>query len=344
LMFGDLLPNSEAGNAEVEVNLPDGWQVFSGLKKSGDRYSTSRIDQAVLLVARSIKQQRKSAASINISVAMAGNWPVSVGDIAKIAGKMVQEYSTLTAHKLHDEPTVMLIPFPGNFGTERWTAETRGNSLVLLLGSNATRQQILGRIGVIFTHEIFHFWVPNSLQLVGDYDWFFEGFTIYLALKTALRTHLIDFDEYLATLGRVYDSYMLTFDRDRLSLIELSERRWTSGSSLVYDKGMLAALVFDLHSTMMRTNSGLLPLYQELFSSANASPRDGNEVIIPMLDRLSLMNGFSRQFVTTPGPIDLEPFLAPYGIRIEREGFQTTLQIDKNMDYQQRRLLKLLGY
>ena len=51
--------------------------------------------------------------------------------------------------------------------------------------------------------------MPNSLRLDGDYDWFFEGFTLYTALVTALELKFINFDELVATLGRVYDSYSL---------------------------------------------------------------------------------------------------------------------------------------
>ena len=35
-------------------------------------------------------------------------------------------------------------------------------------------------------------------------------------------------------------------DSRQFSLIEASERRWTTRSSLVYDKGMLVAFIYDL--------------------------------------------------------------------------------------------------
>jgi hypothetical protein len=44
-----------------------------------------------------------------------------------------------------------------------------------------------GQLEIIFTHEVLHLWVPNALRLHGDYDWFFEGFTLYTALLTALE-------------------------------------------------------------------------------------------------------------------------------------------------------------
>ena len=43
--------------------------------------------------------------------------------------------------------------------------------------------------------------MPNSLKLEGDYDWFFEGFTLYMALRTALELKVIDFKGFLKTLA-----------------------------------------------------------------------------------------------------------------------------------------------
>ena len=140
----------------------------------------------------------------------------------------------------------MLVPYPGETGPSSWSAETRGNVVVLLLGRNAKRKSVLSRLGIVLSHELFHLWVPNSLKLEGAYDWFFEGFTLYQALRMDLRLGLISFDDYLETIASVYDSYLSSPDRDRLSLIEASERRWTVSGSLVYEKGMLVAFLFDL--------------------------------------------------------------------------------------------------
>jgi len=114
----------------------------------------------------------------------------------------------------------MLAPLPASQSTAFWRAETRGSSVILLLDPRARREKWIPQLGVIFTHEILHLWVPNSLRLKGDYDWFFEGFTLYEALLVALDLKLITFKEYLNTIARVYDSYLSY--ADDLSLIEAS--------------------------------------------------------------------------------------------------------------------------
>jgi predicted metalloprotease with PDZ domain len=165
-----------------------------------------------------------------------------------------------------------------------------------------------GQLGVIFTHELLHLWVPNALLLEGDYDWFFEGFTLYVALVTALDLKFITLNEYLATLGRVYDSYLSR--EDAHSLIEASERRWTGGNTTVYDKGMLVAFLYDL---AIRRDSGgkrwLGSLYQNLFASA-PQPADGNDVIIRLLSSTQAGADLAKSYIQGQRELDLKPLFA----------------------------------
>jgi predicted metalloprotease with PDZ domain len=150
--------------------------------------------------------------------------------------------------------------------------------------------------------------VPNSLLLEGDYDWFFEGFTLYTALVTALDLKFIDFDEYVATLGRVYDSYLSR--PDELSLIDASERRWTSGNSVVYDKGMLVAFLYDLMISRESGGRNRLPnLYRELFRRA-PEPANGNDVIIALLSSTAAGADLAKSYIEGKTELDLKPLLA----------------------------------
>ena len=115
----------------------------------------------------------------------------------------------------------VLAPFSAS-GAKSWSAETRGSNLVLLANNSPSAKFSLGQLSVVLCHELFHAWVPNALSLDGNYDWFFEGFTLYQALCGAVRLGLIDFQEYLDTLGRVYDSYLLARESGDLSLLEAS--------------------------------------------------------------------------------------------------------------------------
>lgn len=252
LMLGDLLPQlSKEGidstTAVLEFNLPGGWTIASNTEPDKDkRYLVSDVDRAVFFLGRSLRGKSMRIDSTELVFVSSGEWAFADSQALKVAGKVLKEYSRITRYRLTSKPLLMLAPFSVSAGPERWSAETRGPSVVLVLGNNARRNALLGRLGVVLTHELFHLWVPNSFHLDGDYDWFFEGFTLYQALLTARQLGFISFEDYLDTLGRVYDSYCSSPDHDKLSLIEASERRWTTSWSLVYDKGMLVAMAYDL--------------------------------------------------------------------------------------------------
>jgi predicted metalloprotease with PDZ domain len=242
----------------------------------------------------------------------------------------------------------MLIPYPGEAGPESWSAETRGNDVVLVLGRKASRKKVLARLGIVLSHELFHLWVPNSLKLSGDYDWFFEGFTLYQALRTDLRLGLISFDDYLDTLARVYDSYLSAADGDRLSLIEASERRWTTSSSLVYEKGMLVAFLYDLTLRSPKDcETSFDNVYADLFRRSATGQGSANETIIKVLNERVGLKSFTKDYIESAGRISLDATLSTYGIQLQRRipGVSPTkLAVSRDPDKTQRRLLGCIGY
>lgn len=241
----------------------------------------------------------------------------------------------------------MLAPFPGTVGAERWSAETRGSSIVLLMGHKAPARTLLGQLSVVLSHEVFHFWVPNALALEGDYDWFYEGFTLYQALRSAVRLGFIDFQEYLDTLARVYISYKATGELDGVSLLEASRRRWTSGSSLVYDKGMLVAFLYDLQTRSASGNRHSLDdLYKDLFRRFPVGSKrvDGNESLISALARPVGDQQFNPDYIQGAVSINLESLLPIYGLRVIGAGSKLHLQIIESLTPSQRAVWKSLGY
>lgn len=200
-----------------------------------------------------------------------------------------------------------------------------------------------GQLGVIFTHEILHLWVPNSLKLQGDYDWFFEGFTLYIALRTALELKIINFKEFLDTLARVYDSYLSY--ADNISLIEAAEKRWTSAGSFVYDKGMLVAFFYDL---LIRKETGgkttLAQRYRDLFNGGVADGEQGNDAIIAWLGSSPATKDFTKSYIETGRELDLDRVLSAYGLHLNASGKSSQLRVASELHPDQRRLLRSLGY
>ncbi|MBC8030069.1 MAG: hypothetical protein H7Z16_08150 [Pyrinomonadaceae bacterium] len=350
LMLADLLPRlADPGSvASIKLDVPSGWSVGSNVPGKNPEYLTTDPDKGVFLVGPSVREKSRRIGVTDFTFITSGKWPVSDGDVLKIAEKLIMEYTNLTGHVLQSKTVLMSIEFPGEAGPEHWTAETRGNAVVLLLGTQARRKRVLAKLGVILSHEIFHLWVPNALALEGDYDWFFEGFTLYQALRMALHLKFISFDTFLETIARVYNSYLSSSDHDRLSLIQASERRWTTASSLVYDKGMLAAFVYDLELRRATDcQASLDDIYRQLFRQHGTGQGSANETIIGLLSKPAALNSFGHDYVEGTGRINLQPALTSYGIQLRPAGPRaqaTKLELVNNLSNTQRKALRCLGY
>ena len=342
LMLADLLPQDFA-DVSVRFYLPDNWGVAGPNFGAANLYQVPVPEKAIFLVARSFSKAQASVDDMSVTTVIAGTWPFKERDALGAATGVLKSYRELTQFKLPDGAIIMIAPLPIKVGDTKWRAETRGSTVVLLIDPAANFHTWVGLLGVIFTHELLHLWVPNQLKLEGDYDWFFEGFTLYTALQTALKLKLVDFKEYLDTLARVYDSY-LSYDDD-LSLIDASERRWTTPGSFVYDKGMLVAFLYDLK---IRKESGgattLADRYRELFGGRVTANTDGNEAIIGLLDSPPAMNGFARLLVESKAKLELEQVLPSYGLTLDSSGKQSHLRVNPDLNAEQKKLLRSLGY
>ena len=346
LMLADLLPELSLGKSEpvqVKLKLPKSWSAVAGVKETGGNYVVPVVDRGVFLLGSSLRVLTGRITGQNFRLAITGNWPLKDDELRKTAVRVVEEYVRLVRQPFAEDSVLMLSELEGGPGV--WTAETRGNSIVLLLSTNEPGRRLRGRLGIILAHEALHLWVPNALDLQGDYDWFFEGFTLYQALLSSQRLKLIDFDEYLRTLARVYDSYQRAPQRDDWSLLDLSERRWTTPSSLLYDKGMLIAMIYDLRvREMTKGKSSLSSLYPDLFRSAVAKRADANEVIIALLERPALMSDFAATYIRNSQPIDLPKILSNYGISVDRSTSTVRFVVKKPLTQQQKIILRSLGY
>ncbi len=341
-MLGDLLPES-IGAISIGFGLPEGWVVESSLDydKKGVYYS-EHPEECVFFVGQRLRNVSKSVQGMDLRISIQGSWPFDDEKVLKSAAKLMEFYSNLTNFKLRKRTAVFIVPMPAGVSSQ-WKAETRGSTVVLLLNPQAGFRNWSAQLGVIFTHEILHLWVPNSLNLTGDYDWFFEGFTLYVALQAALKLKLIDFKEYLNTLGRVYDSY-LSYS-ENATLIEASERRWTTLTPVVYDKGMLVAFLYDLTIRLKSDGkSSLEDVYHLLFARNPAEPGEGNDVIIKLLGASPATKDFSTAYIESRSKVDLQQAVVQFGLDVNSSGATTKVSVRNQLTPNQQNLLRSLGY
>ena len=343
LMLVDLLPTevTQDGPINARFDLPQGWRLPAFLLSQGPDGVIDDPANAVVSVSPSIKTYSRKFSGMQLDVGVTGNWVFSPTKVTEAAAQVLKEYLKLTRFQLPNA-RLLIAPLPKG-GPDSWQAQARGSTLLLLIDPRASFKNWIGQLKVIFTHELLHLWVPNALTLQGDYDWFFEGFTLYQALITALDLRVISFNEYLNTLARVYDSYRTK--PDRLSLIEASGQRWTGATSVVYDKGMLVAFIYDLR---LRSESGgqskLSGIYVELFRKYVSKTVDANEAIMSLLTPSVSTGALLKSYVEDRQPLELNETLRQYGLVLQTDGGQTDLKIANNPTSQQLLLLRSLGY
>jgi predicted metalloprotease with PDZ domain len=363
LMLRDLLPargaaEQGAERLTVRISLPAGWVGHTDEAENvRGEFDIADADLAVFAVGQNLRISTISASGLTMSCVLAGDWAFKDAEAADLAARVLKAHRDMFGASPTRRATLILFPFPQSGATDSWTAETRGFSVTLLTGKLPSKVAALAQLSSPLTHEFLHFWVPNGLNLTGDYDWFYEGFTVYQAAQMAVRLDLLTFQEFLNALGRAYDGYALSLDRDRWSVVESSKRRWTVGNSAVYSKSMLIAFLYDLKLRSLSQNKHSLDdvyrgvfrdyRYEEKSSRAGTRPgqgSDGSEAVLKALGSYPGMQDFGGSFIVNPASINLAERLAPFGLRVETFGLRTRINVSESLTRQQRDLLHDLGY
>ena len=348
LMLADLLP-VPLKTAKVELTLPSGWKFATAETRSAAGvFEVSDAERAVFAVGRDLRERRGRAGSLTFTLATAGDWAFSDEEAADSAEEILKVHQETAGGAPGRSPMVVLLPLPqAGAAGNLWNAETRGSTVVLVSGRLPSKLAARAQLDGALTHELFHLWVPNGLALEGEYDWFYEGFTNYVALRAGMKRGQLTFNDYLSALGGAYDSYVRARGTREASLLEASQRRWAGSGALVYHKGMLVALLYDL--TLMRRTGGkssLADVYRELSRrhARGATPEDGNRAVVQALSSTGDMRAFVERYVEGSTALTLPSLIEPFGLKVLPGGARTHVGVSDSLDSAQRELLRKLGY
>jgi hypothetical protein len=346
LMPGDLLP-LPAGRVKLILTLPDNWKVATlEPRNEAGQYEIEDVEASVFFVGADLRTTKTSASGMDVTFATAGEWAFADKDVAGVVRDIIEKHTRVAGGAPRKNTLIVLAPFPQTADASRWSAETRGGTIFFLSGRSTSKAAGLASLCVPLVHEIFHLWVPHALALSGDYPWFYEGFTVYQSMRVSVDLGYLTFEEYLNSLARAYDSYLAQRERDKYSLVEASARRWNDGA-LVYHKGMLVAALYDL--TLRRDSRGkrsLEDVYRALFRERGTSVgrREGNAVVIAALNSVAGGSDFSKRYIESASPLDLDADLRAFGLKAERRGSRTQITVADSISRVQRDLLRRMGY
>lgn len=344
LMLGDLLPEqAEKTAARVAFELPQGWRISSVERQAGENvFDVADVEKAVFYVGGNLRE-REAAPQINLI--FAGEWQVTDDEAAQMAREIFIYYEKMFGASAFEKANIFLGKFPADVKRGRWEAETRGRSVTLLSSEMDFKTQSLQRLHEQLRHEIFHLWLPNGVNLAGNYDWFYEGFALYQSLKTALDAKRIRFEDFLDTLGRAHSIDSL--QSQRTSLIEASKNRWNGANTQIYARGMLVAFLVDIALLQKSKGKSSLPdLLREIYQKHNpAAPQtDGNAAILGILQSRGELMPIIERYIKGAETIAWQTDLESIGIESATANYTTKLSVKAKPTGRQKDLLTKLGY
>lgn len=351
LMLADLLPLSFRRDAIISFTLPQQWRVYSSeIAKGQNEFDVRDAGHAVFALGSQLRTSQINESGMLFNLVTDGEWAFSDREALELAGKVLKAHREVFGAMPVAQASLILFPFPQAVGASQWSAETRRSTVTLLMGKLPSKVGALAQLSTPVTHEFFHLWVPNALALEGDYDWFYEGFTVYQAAQTATQLGLLTFPEFLNSIARAYDASKTV---DQWSLVEASTRRFTIGRTSVYSKSQVVAFLYDLKLRSLSHNKkSLADVYRRLIQEHAATgdnlrvakTNDGTDVVTKELSAEIGSEDFVRLFIRSPVSINLPAELEPFGLKVETVGLRTRIAVDEKIGKQQRDLLRQLGY
>ena len=345
LLLNDLMPVELLGKKSIiSFKLPNGWRVVSSeLQLTPTNFLVLNPEKAVFLIASDIRIQTIKVGVAKIGICFIGDLDFNENEAIESIKEIFSFYQHKFGSTRFSEVRLFVIPFPDkNERLNSWRAETRGATVTIIFAPPVFKSNALNLLNDQLRHELLHLWIPNSLNLSGRYDWFFEGFVVYQSLKAGVFLGQIRFDDFLATISR---GYSFLQNSRRLSLIEASLRRWYDTNKILYAKGLIVAFLTDMK--LIRLNGlNSEELLAEILKKhgINSARQDGNQAIIRILSEYK----GAREVVTKHIEGDESPSLSDelvfFGLTLTSDATMPKVTLLQNLNSQQRNLLNKLGY
>lgn len=345
LMLNDLLPDFGGSKAKVSFELPNGWKISASETRWNEKiFQVDKIQNAVFLVGPNWRESVVSVGQSTVTFSSVGDWNFSSDEAGEIGREILIEYQKIFGSIPQKNINVFLLRPPREIGFDRWRAETRGAAVTILSSPTVFETLAAQRLHEQLRHELFHLWMPNNLNLSGDYAWFYEGFAQYAALRAGLKLNRITFPNFLNTLEQAVN---ISRRRHPVSLLEASKSRWNAANSGVYSEGMLIAFLCDV--TLLRASGNKIDLFEvlRLIYQKHRLPNDradGNRAVLEILQSYDRLVPIVENYIKGTDKINLAKNLEATGIEAVPNGGGEKLQVKAKLQRREKDLLNKLGY
>lgn len=346
LMLDDLLPQTGGKRARISFDLPDGWKIASADKEAAKGgFEIDNVERSVFVLGSNLRERDVDIEGFDLRVLFSDVRQFSDDEAAVMAREIYNGYRKLFGAQASQKAQINLLKFPVAVSPGTWEADTRGSTVTILSADMPFKTQSAQRLHEQLRHEIFHLWMPNGINLSGNYDWFYEGFALYQALKSGVKVNRIRFEDFLDTLSRAHS--IDSMQSRRISLIDASKNRWNGANTQVYARGMLAAFLCDI--AVLQNSKGkrsVEDILRKLYDGHGFSKpgQDGNTAVLNLLSSYLELRPIVDKYVKGSEKIAWQKDLLAAGIESTEENFLTRLKVVPKPTGRQKDLLDRLGY
>lgn len=346
LAMDDLLPQPlNKVRVQLKLELPRSWRTITNEDRSyEDTFNLHDAQSAIILVGRSWRMLPIGNAGAKLAIT--GEWQFSDDNAVAEALEILRAYRQIFgAAPSGADPLIVITNFPVKVSPGNWEAETRGSIVTITSSGGLSSTDSRQRLRQQLRHEIFHLWLPNAVNLTGNYDWFYEGFATYEEQKLGVALNHIRFNDFLATLGRAFD--VARFSGQGRSLVEASRERWAGASRQVYARGLIVAFLADV--ALLDVSKGkrsVETLLKKAFEKHRppAVPTPANEAIIAMMRQEPELIPVVERYIAGKEGFDWAKYVERAGLKAVESNQLTELAVVDKPTGRQKDLLDKLGY
>jgi predicted metalloprotease with PDZ domain len=323
LFAADIFPEGmmESGRSlGVDITQPEGWQIATTEAVEGTRFIVPDLSRAVFFLGK-LRVRSVDIDGMRLRIAATGTWDFSDQTNAALIESIARVQARMLEARERGDYLITLAPFPIPLTGLRSAALTRARTVVLMLNAGSDPSRTLKHYQRHLAHEMFHFYLPNAFRIRENFDWFWEGFTRYLALVTLVGGRTVTIDELLANVADEYEAYSVNPLRATTSLIAASPEKFSDPGNyeIVYRKGLVVAALYDLELRWQsHGKDNLGAVVKRLYTKfALTSKEIGNSEVLDEMTRAGSFEAFINDYINGVRQIALPEAVAQYGVILE---------------------------
>lgn len=280
-------PASPDAAFEVELDIPQDWQIACGLPSEHRRIIATDLHQLLdspFFAAKALHHRTYSVGDYQFHLWFHGfarpDWDRILHDFqafTEVQLAMMQTFPVAAYHFL-----ILLLPYRFYHGVEH----THSTVLALGPGYRLMHKELYTDLIGVASHELFHVWNVKTLRpvdfLTYDYSgenysrlgWVYEGFTTYYGDLFLARSGFFTTAGFLSEINERLQRHADNYGKYFSSVAESSFDTWLDGyvpgapwrKTSIYDEGCLIALLLDLYiRRSSKGKSSLDDLFVQLY-------------------------------------------------------------------------------